>query len=62
LHVSEINRLKKLQTVLLLAASDMDQAAAAARALEAETTNVDLMRALETAIVVCTCAHSRRVR
>jgi hypothetical protein len=53
LHVSDINRLRKLQTVLLLGASDMEQAAAAARALEAETEDMALMRALETAIAVC---------
>jgi hypothetical protein len=45
--------LKKLQTVLLLAASDMEHAAAAARALEAEADDLPLMRALETAIAVC---------
>jgi hypothetical protein len=51
LHPSEQNR-KKLQTVLLLAGSDMDQAAAAARALQTEMEYL-LARALETAIAVC---------
>jgi hypothetical protein len=50
---SERNRLGKLQTALLLAASDFDQAAAAARALDSERENLALMRALETAIAVC---------
>ena len=36
LHQSEQDRLEKLRTILLLAASDMNQAAAAARALETE--------------------------
>jgi hypothetical protein len=49
----ERDRLSKLQTALILAAQDMDQAAAAARALKAESKDVALMRALETAIVVC---------
>jgi hypothetical protein len=53
MHESEINRLKKVQTALLLAASDLDQAAAAARALDAEAEDHALMRALETAIAVC---------
>jgi hypothetical protein len=53
MHESERNRLNKLKTVLLLAASDMVQAEAAARALESEHGNVALMRALETAIGVC---------
>lgn len=38
---------------LLLAASDMEQAIAAAHALDAEQTDWNLMRALETAIAVC---------
>lgn len=45
--------LKKKRLTLLLAASDMDQASAAAQALDKETENVDLMRALETAIGTC---------
>lgn len=49
---SDRNFALKLQSALLLAASDMDQAAAAARALEAET-DYNLARALETAIAVC---------
>jgi hypothetical protein len=53
MHPSERNRLTKLQTALLLAASDFDQAAAAARALKGEQDDLGLMRALETAIVVC---------
>jgi hypothetical protein len=53
MHESDRNRLKKLQRALLLAASDLEQAAAAARALDAEQSNLPLMRALETAIVVC---------
>jgi hypothetical protein len=51
MHESERNRLIKRQTALLLAASDMDQAAAAARALQTEADGV-LARALETAIAV----------
>lgn len=51
MHESERNRLVKRQTALLLAASDMDQAAAAARALQTEADGV-LARALETAIAV----------
>lgn len=53
MHASEVNRYKKLQQVLLLAAWDMQQAEAAARALEAETEDLPLMRALETAMAVC---------
>jgi hypothetical protein len=52
MHVSERNRLKKVQLALLLAWSDMNQAAAAARALEHETDGT-LARALETAMAVC---------
>jgi hypothetical protein len=50
---SDRNRLLKIQRALLLAASDMEQAAAAARALEGEADDHNLMRALETAIAVC---------
>jgi hypothetical protein len=39
--------------VFVLAASDMNQAAAAARALASEENDHDLMRALETAMAVC---------
>jgi hypothetical protein len=53
MHKSEINRLKKVQTALLLAASDHDQAAAATRALDSEADDHVLIRALETAIAVC---------
>ena len=54
MHESDRNRLSKLQTALLLAASDFDQAAAAAaRALDAEEEDLALMRALETAIAIC---------
>jgi hypothetical protein len=53
MHESDLNRYKKLQQILLLAAWDMQQAEAAARALEAETENLPLMRALETAMAVC---------
>jgi hypothetical protein len=49
---SERNRLAKLRTALLLAGSDMDQAVAAARALQNESDGL-LARALETAIAVC---------
>ncbi|MEO5576453.1 MAG: hypothetical protein ABIR67_15125 [Gaiellaceae bacterium] len=42
----------KIQRALLLAASDMDQAIAAAKALERESEDVHLMRALETSLVV----------
>jgi hypothetical protein len=53
MHESDRNRLLKRQRALLLAAADMDQAMAAAQALEAESHEVALMRALETAVVVC---------
>jgi hypothetical protein len=53
MHASDVNRYKKRQQVLLLAAWDMQQAEAAARALQAETENLPLMRALETAMAVC---------
>jgi hypothetical protein len=53
MHESERNRLVKLQQALLLAASDMDHAEAAAHALEDEGEDLALMRALETAIAVC---------
>ena len=53
MHESDRNRLSKLQAALLLAASDFDQAAAAARALDAEEEDLAMMRALETAIAVC---------
>jgi hypothetical protein len=46
---SERNRLRNRQEALLLAASDMDHAAAAARALQTEADGA-LARALETAI------------
>jgi hypothetical protein len=52
MHESDRNRMTKLQQALLLAARDMDQAEAAVHALDAETENVALMRALETAIAV----------
>jgi hypothetical protein len=45
--------LEKKRLSLYLAASDMDQSAAAAGALAKEEDNVDLMRALETAIAAC---------
>jgi hypothetical protein len=38
---------------LVLAAADVEQAAAAALALDSETDNVPLIRALETAVAVC---------
>jgi hypothetical protein len=44
MHKSDFNRYKKLQQILLFAAWDMQQAEAAARALETE--NLPLMRAL----------------
>ena len=53
ISVSDRNRALKRQSALLLAASDMDQAAAAVRALEAEQDDYNLMPALETAIAVC---------
>lgn len=49
---AERARLLKQQRSLLLGASDMRQASAAARALEHES-EVELARALETAMVVC---------
>jgi hypothetical protein len=53
MHESDRNRWLKIQRALLLAASDMDQAAAAARALEPGIEDYNLARALETAIAVC---------
>lgn len=53
MHESKLNYKKKLIRVLLLAADDMNQAKAAARALHLEAHNVHLMRALETAMAVC---------
>jgi|SRR6266545_3855562 len=50
---SKQKRLKKLQLVLLLAAFDMRQAEAAARALEREDEDLPLMLALEAGMVVC---------
>jgi Recombinase len=50
---SEINRPIKEIRAVALAASDMRQAAAAAEALANEHQNVHVMRALETAVVVC---------
>ena len=44
---------RNLAEALLLAAWDMEQAVAAARALESETKNLELMWALETAVAVC---------
>jgi hypothetical protein len=52
MHESDRNRELKRQRVLLLAAADMNHARAAARALDVEANDVDLMRALETAIAV----------
>jgi hypothetical protein len=51
-HESERNWLLKLQRVLLLVASDIDQAEAAARALATQSEGV-LARALETVMAVC---------
>jgi hypothetical protein len=53
MDTSERNALKKLQTALLLAASDLFQAAAAAHALDEGPDELPLMLALETAIAVC---------
>lgn len=53
LSTSERNRYRKIQRALLLAASDMDQAAAAARLLNGGIEDYNLARALETAIAVC---------
>lgn len=53
MHESERNRLRNEIRRLVLAQSDMAQAAAAAVALHSEQLNGDLCRALETAIVVC---------
>jgi hypothetical protein len=52
MQVSVENRLRKQQRALLLGASDMDQAMAAAKAL-AKTQDAHLARALETAMTVC---------
>jgi hypothetical protein len=51
-HESERNRLIKRQQALLLALVDMAHAVAALGALEREHLDVNLMRALETAIAV----------
>ena len=51
-HESERNRLETAQRALLLAVSDMEQAAAAARALRDEDDGT-LARALETAMAIC---------
>ncbi len=55
MHESDRNRLRKEVRLLRFAAGDMRQARAAIRALLATTAedDVDLMLALETAIVVC---------
>jgi hypothetical protein len=50
---SELSRLIREIRAVALAASDMRQAAAAAEALANEHQNVHVMRALETAVVVC---------
>lgn len=52
MDISERNKRLNLQQSLLLAASDMEQAAAAAAALQVES-NVMLARALETGMTVC---------
>jgi hypothetical protein len=52
MHISERNRYVKLQRVLLLAASDMEQTIAAANALDHEE-DYQLARALETAMATC---------
>lgn len=52
MHESERNRLIKRQQALLLALVDMSHAGAALQALEREHEDVNLMRALETAIAV----------
>jgi hypothetical protein len=52
MHLSERNRLQTLQRALLLAASDMQQAAEAARMLQAEADGTRA-RVLETAMAVC---------
>jgi hypothetical protein len=52
MHGSDRNRLKKRQQALLLGAIDMNHAHAAASALDAEADEVNVMRALETAIAV----------
>jgi hypothetical protein len=52
MHESERNHLIKKRRVLLLARFDMQQAAAAAKALNVEAYDVALIRALETAIAV----------
>jgi hypothetical protein len=52
MHESDRNGLLKRQRALLLALLDMSHAGAALQALERESANVDLMRALETAIAV----------
>jgi len=52
MQVSVENRLRKQQRALLLGGSDMDQAMAAAKALE-DTQDAHLARALETAMTIC---------
>ncbi len=53
MHVSERNRLEKEKAALLFGAVDMQHASAAARAVAAETEDINLMRALEAAMAVC---------
>ena len=53
MHISERNRLEREKAALLFGAVDMQHAIAAARALEAQTEDVNLMRALEAAMAVC---------
>src|SRR6266545_1061918 len=53
MSATEINRLTNEIRALILAASDMRQAAAAAEALANEHQNVHVMRALEMAVAVC---------
>jgi hypothetical protein len=52
-HESERNRIRNDIRRLVLAQSDLAQAAMAAHSLAGEALNGDLCRALETAIVVC---------
>ena len=52
MHKSDRNRLAKRLTALVLGHTDMQHARAAVDALENERTDVDLMRALETAVAV----------
>jgi hypothetical protein len=62
MHESQVNRKRKLSLVLQLGADDMEQAEAAARALQREAHDVHLRGALETAMAVCYMRPFTRTR